>query len=196
MANFCEKCGSPLNGEKFCPNCGAPVAAPAPAPAPAPVAAPAPAPAPAPAAPQAPYAPQAPFNAAAPAAPLSPEEAKDAADNKVMGILAYLGILVLVPIFAAKNSLFAKFHANQGLTLCIIGVVLFILNMILEWATRSTSYVWGIPVPTHNWVYTIWMIIYWVACIFILVLAIMGIVNAVKGEKKELPIIGKYQFLK
>ena len=28
--------------------------------------------------------------------------AKDAQDNKAMGILAYLGILVLVPIFAAK----------------------------------------------------------------------------------------------
>lgn len=124
------------------------------------------------------------------------DEAKDAADNKVMGILAYFGILVLIPIFAAKDSKFAKFHSNQGLILCIIGVALWLVNMILEWATRSTDYVWGIPVPTHNWIYTIWSIIYVIGCIFMLVLAIMGIINAVKGEKKELPIIGKYQILK
>lgn len=186
MANFCEKCGSPLNGEKFCPNCGAPVAASS-APAPAPQA---------PYAPQAPQAPQAPYAPQAPAAPQSPSDAKDAADNKVMGILAYLGILVLVPIFAAKNSPFAKFHSNQGLNLCIIGVALWLLNMLISWATTTTKYVWGIPYPDHSWLYYIWAFIYFIACIFLLVLAIMGIVNAAKGEKKELPIIGKFQLLK
>ena len=40
-------------------------------------------------------------------------DAEDAEKNKVMGILAYLGILVLVPILAAKDSPFAKYHANQ-----------------------------------------------------------------------------------
>jgi len=33
---------------------------------------------------------------------------KDAEDNKIMGILAYLGILVLVPILAAKESPFKE----------------------------------------------------------------------------------------
>ena len=32
-----------------------------------------------------------------------------------MAILAYFGILVLIPILAAKDSKFARFHANQGL---------------------------------------------------------------------------------
>jgi len=172
MANFCEKCGSPLNGEKFCSNCGAPV-----------VEAPAPAT-------------QAPFNPAAPAAPLSAEDAKDASDNKAMGILAYFGILVFIPIFAAKNSKFARFHSNQGLTLFIISVGMFLFNMGIEWATRSTTSVWGIAVPTHNWVYSLWSVIYWIGLIFIFVLAIMGIVNATKGECKELPIIGKINSLK
>ncbi len=170
MANFCEKCGAPLNGEKFCPNCGAPVAA----------------------------APAAPAAAPAPAAPQAPQtaDAKDASDNKVMAILAYLGILVLVPLFAAKDSKFAKFHTNQGLTLAIAGVVLFLLNMLISWATTTTKYIWGIPYPDHSWVYYIWAIIYWVACIFLLVLCIMGIINAAKGECKELPITGKFQLLK
>ena len=43
----------------------------------------------------------------------------DVEQNKVMAILAYFGILVLIPILAAKDSKFARFHANQGLLLCI-----------------------------------------------------------------------------
>lgn len=39
---------------------------------------------------------------------------RDIQNNKVMAILAYFGILVLIPIFAAKESKFARFHANQG----------------------------------------------------------------------------------
>lgn len=39
----------------------------------------------------------------------------DVEQNKVMAILAYFGILVLIPILAAKDSKFARFHANQGL---------------------------------------------------------------------------------
>ena len=49
-------------------------------------------------------------------------EQEDIQNNKTMAILAYIGILVLIPIFAAKESKFARFHANQGLVLLIIMV--------------------------------------------------------------------------
>jgi hypothetical protein len=39
---------------------------------------------------------------------------QDAQDNKIMAILAYLGLLFLVPFLAAKESPFARFHTNQG----------------------------------------------------------------------------------
>ena len=59
----------------------------------------------------------------------------DIQNNKTMGILSYIGLLVLVPIFAAKNSKFARFHANQGLVLviaqAIVTTVLSILAAIL-----------------------------------------------------------------
>src|SRR5471030_1450735 len=49
----------------------------------------------------------------------TPESLEVASDdvekNKVFGILAYLGPLCLVPILVAKDSPFAKYHANQGL---------------------------------------------------------------------------------
>ena len=48
---------------------------------------------------------------------------KDIEDNSVMGLLAYIWILWLIPLLAAKNSKFAKFHANQGLILFILEVI-------------------------------------------------------------------------
>ena len=47
-------------------------------------------------------------------------EQEDIQNNKVMSILAYIGPLVLVTIFAAKDSKSARFNANQGLVLLIL----------------------------------------------------------------------------
>lgn len=101
-------------------------------------------------------------------------DTKDIEDNKVYAILAYIGILCLVPILAAKDSKFAQFHANQGLILFICGIAGSIVARI----------------PIFGW------IIYPVVSIGIIVLAIMGIVSASKGEMKELPIIGSIKILK
>jgi uncharacterized membrane protein len=101
-------------------------------------------------------------------------DTKDIEDNKVYAILAYIGILCLVPILAAKDSKFAQFHANQGLVLFICGIAGSIFARI----------------PIFGW------IIYPVVSIGIIVLAIMGIVSASKGEMKELPIIGSIKILK
>lgn len=44
---------------------------------------------------------------------------EDVAQNKVMAILAYCGILILIPLFAGKDSKFTRFHVNQALVLLI-----------------------------------------------------------------------------
>ena len=111
---------------------------------------------------------------------------KDAEDNKVMGILAYLGILVLVPIFAAKESLFARFHSNQGLILLIVAIVLGVAINIINAILIKVSY-------TLVFLTALLSIVIWLG---ILVFMIIGIINAAKGEMKELPIIGKYKILK
>ena len=99
---------------------------------------------------------------------------KDAEDNKIMGILAYLWILFLVPYLTGKESPFAKFHANQGCILFLVEIVAWVFLFI----------------PFIGW------LISFVLFIGCLVLAIMGIINALNGEMKELPIIGKYTILK
>lgn len=109
----------------------------------------------------------------------------DIESNKAMAILSYLGILVLVPILAAKNSPFARFHANQGLVLCITAILYSIaytvINAIvlaISWRLMFISTILGLL----GIVFTVWVII--------------GIINAVNGKAKELPIIGKYRILK
>lgn len=113
-----------------------------------------------------------------------PEGKKTNSDNdKLMGILAYLGILVLVPIFAGGKSKFVKFHANQGLSLLGLEIVLWILSFFI------------IPAILVGGLGILSMII-WVLQIGVLVLAILGIINVVNGEEKPLPIIGGITLLK
>lgn len=111
---------------------------------------------------------------------------QDIADNKVMAILAYLGILVLVPLFAAKESPFSRFHANQGLVLFACEVALSIISMIIT--PIFYRLFWGMG--------GLVTLIMSLAGIAMLILAILGIVNAASGKAKELPLIGKMKFIK
>ena len=95
-------------------------------------------------------------------------------NNKLYNILAYVGILWLVGLIAAKDEPDVKFHVNQGIVLTIAGFVAGILNII--------------PI--------LGQILCLVICLVLFVFAIMGIVNAAKGEQKELPLIGKIKILK
>jgi len=142
------------------PAAAAPVAE---APEAAPVQEPAPAPDPAP------ETAQASATEAAPAAEFDPQ---DISSNKIMAALSYLGIFVLIPLLAAKDSKYARFHVNQGLILLICAVVSFAVSKIPGLA-----------------------FIAWILNLAILILAVIGIINAVKGQAKELPYIGKYKIL-
>ncbi len=117
---------------------------------------------------------------------------KDIEQNKVMAILAYFGILVLVPILAAKDSKFARFHASQGIMLCLVWVAWVIIDSILTAVLRAI--LWR---GLELWeVYSICGTILNLVYLVITVLAIIGIINAANGRAKELPFIGKYKILK
>lgn len=103
-------------------------------------------------------------------------EQDDVQSNKFMAILSYFGFLVLVPIFAASHSRFARFHANQGLILLIVEIALSVLESIFGF------FLFGL--------------VFNLLRLVLLVLSIMGIVAAAKGEEKELPIIGGIRLLK
>ena len=94
--------------------------------------------------------------------------------NKLMAAISYIGILFLVPLFAAKEDAFARFHANQGLVLCLANIALYIISII------------PFVGPVLSGIGSIVTIIF----------AILGIINAVKGEMKPLPFIGGIQIIK
>lgn len=110
---------------------------------------------------------------------------EDASDNMFMAILCYLSFLVFIPIFAVKDSKFVRFHANQGLVLFVVelavGVVIKIVDIVIG----------GIPVI--GWLFGL---IAWAISALFLVISIIGIVNAVTGKAKELPVIGGIRLLK
>lgn len=112
-------------------------------------------------------------------------DTEDIEKNKSMAVLAYLGILVLIPYFSAKESPYARFHTNQGLVLCIAAILYSVACSIVNAIILAIS--WKLYFITS---------ILGFAGITFLVLAIMGIVNAVKGRVKELPLLGKYRIVK
>ncbi len=107
---------------------------------------------------------------------------QDINDNKGMSVLAYIGILFLIPLLACPNSRFARYHTNQGLVL-----------FLLEVAIGVVTGIFGI-IPIAGLI--IGGLISAVGGIFTLVLMILGIINAAQGQAKELPLIGKITLLK
>lgn len=111
-------------------------------------------------------------------------ESADIEANKAMGGLAY--ILFFIPLIAAPNSKYARFHANQGLLLVLLGIALGIVISILTTVFAFISYrLLGII--------GILSTIIWIG---LMVLWIMGLVNGFSGKTKELPIIGKIKIIK
>ena len=109
---------------------------------------------------------------------------EDAETNKIFGILAYLSILWLVPLLSAKDSPFAKYHANQGLVLFIVEVAFwFILTMV--------GYI--LPLIGLSFISFIFGSI---GALVIVGLAILGIINAAAGKCVPLPVIGKFKLIK
>ena len=115
------------------------------------------------------------------AVPGAEGEDADIAGNKGMSVLAYIGVLVLIPLFFRKDSKFARFNINQGLVLMFIEVAANLINKVCAAYLPGSSGIVGLL-----------CFIVWVVCI---VLSIMGIVNAAKGRYKKLPIVGGVKIL-
>jgi uncharacterized membrane protein len=100
----------------------------------------------------------------------SPEDIKA---NRAVAAAAY--ILFFLPLLAARESPFAMFHSNQGLVLLLTAIA---SNVVLG----LIPFLGLLLVPLAN--------------LGILVLAVIGILNAVNGLTKPLPLIGGLTLLK
>ncbi len=95
---------------------------------------------------------------------------KDIEENKVLAAVGYIGILCLVPLLAKKDSKFCQFHGKQGLVLVIAWLIVFFIGIV----------------PVLGW------LISFFGSILLLVLSILGLVNALSGKYWELPLLGQY----
>lgn len=96
---------------------------------------------------------------------------------KTIAALAYL--IFFLPLLTNKDSKFAMYHANQGLLLLILAVAANFLLTFVGIATLGIGFL-------------LWPIVQ----VGVLVLGIMGIMNAINGETKPLPLIGNFTILK
>lgn len=109
----------------------------------------------------------------APTIPETTPAAEAPQDNTtLMSILAYIGILVLIPYFTAKENPVVKFHIRQGLVLLVIEAAVFVGNEIM----------WGHILSP----------VFALINIGTLVLSIIGIVHVLNKKQEELPFIGQY----
>lgn len=95
---------------------------------------------------------------------------------KTISALGYLGILFLLPYLMFPKEKFAVFHANQSLVLLIAAVAINIVGGIIPIIG------WFIVVPLGN--------------LAVFILFIIGLINALNGRMKRLPLIGGFDILK
>ena len=94
-------------------------------------------------------------------------EDKTVAEGKVWAIMAYLGILCLLPLLLKKENKFALFHGKQGLVLFIGEVAIAILNVI--------------PV--------LGQILWFIGVIVFGILSLVGIVQVLMGKYWKMPVV-------
>jgi len=95
---------------------------------------------------------------------ITPEEAES---GKGMAIVAYLIFFVPLIMDDARKNKFVMFHTEQAILLLILNIIALIITMV----TCGIGVVFYIPV---------------------LIFYVLGIINAVKGEAKPLPLIGQF----
>ena len=99
-----------------------------------------------------------------------PEENKDVKEGKIWAILAYLGILCLLPLLLKKENKFVLYHAKQGLVLFIGELIAIFINII--------------PI--------IGQIICTLSFLIFGLYSIVGIIQTLMGKYWKAPIISKW----
>ena len=91
--------------------------------------------------------------------------------DKIMLVLAYLGLLALIPLLTVKDSAYVQWHAKQGLALILAWFGWMIIAIVLGF------------IPFVGWL---------IGCLGhlgFLVLSIMGIVKAFEPNRWRIPVV-------
>jgi len=105
--------------------------------------------------------------------PVPQQTAQAGLNDNTAGALAYVTIIpaiIFLVVEPYKNSSFVRFHAWQCIFLYLVGFVLGFVNVI--------------PI--------LGQIVFLVAMVALFVVWLMALIKALKGERWEIPLIGKY----
>ncbi|MBE6659529.1 MAG: zinc ribbon domain-containing protein [Ruminococcaceae bacterium] len=112
-------------------------------------------------------------------------KAEDIDANRYVSILAYLHVLVVVPLFAMKESPFTQYHARVGLNLLVLHLAAEIAGSMLH------SLIGWIPV-----IGAIVGVIFGLLNAALWGVSIFGIVSAAKGKARELTVLEPFKLFK
>jgi uncharacterized membrane protein len=122
-----------------------------------------------------------------------PQTDPDVEQSKVVAALAYLWFFL--PLIAAPKSNFARFHANQGLLALLTGIAVTWMVATIEVSRWLIARF--VPIDLLRvffscgfYLLEVALLVGWVA------LLIKGMMTAMDGEKKELPIVGHWKLIK
>jgi len=102
---------------------------------------------------------------------MSEQKEKKTPDENIISAIGYIWLLFLIPLFLKKDSQYCQFHAKQGMVLFIFSLLVMILG--------------GVPVVG-------WLIIMPLGWLAIIILTLLGFVNALQGKQWKMPILGKW----
>jgi uncharacterized membrane protein len=111
-----------------------------------------------------------------PSSPPSPPVSSG--DDKTVAIVSYLtivGFIVAIVLHNSKKTKLGAYHLRQALGLVVSAIVLFFASFIIAW------------IPVVN----LLMVLVWpVVGIGLLVFWIFGLIAAINGELKPMPLVG------
>lgn len=107
----------------------------------------------------------------------------DIEKNKGKAVFCYLTVLWLIPFLMWRDSSYVKFHINQGLNLLLCEAVLVLADKLLGFLLGP------------GLILGIWGFIYSIGSLVLMVFVVLGIINAIGGQTKKLPLIGEWNFL-
>lgn len=112
--------------------------------------------------------------------PDTPPPTAPAGEDRTVAILAYItliGFIIAIVMHSSKKTQLGAFHLRQILGLFITGLVLWLPGIIIS------------LIPFVNFL----MILLWPAIgITLFVFWIMGLISAVNGQLKPLPVVGEH----
>jgi uncharacterized membrane protein len=110
--------------------------------------------------------------------PTNPAPAASGMDGKTISIISYftlVGWIIAFVLYNNNKSRLAAFHIRQSLGLIILSVALYIIMFIFLF------------IPVIGWIISI---LIYICFIGVFVLWIIGLIAAINGQEKPIPVIG------